>query len=245
MKLCEGVYLVGSGDLGIGLTHPLDCNVYILTDGNDAVMIDAGVGLAPELILAEIEKDGINTGRISHLLLTHGHADHAGGAAWFREKLNLSIVAPKGEADMISTADEIPLGLDVGRAAGYYPADYKLSPCPVDKTVSPGETLTAAGFSIRVFDASGHSPSGVCYYLSKDGGLLFCGDLLSYGGYISLQSIPGADVLRYNQSVRGLAELTVKSFFPGHLLFSLSNGYRHLKKAADAFSKLGIPPNVI
>ena len=244
MKLCEGIYLVGSGDLGVGLTHPLDCNVYVLTSGGHGIMIDAGVGIAPELILAEMEKDGINIKSISHLLITHGHADHAGGAEWFRKKLGLCVVAPKGESDMIATADEIPLGLDIGRKSGYYPADYKLTPCKVDKTASPGETLALGSFTVRVFDASGHSPAGVCYYLEKDGGLLLCGDLLAYNGYISLQCIPGADVMRYKQSIQALAEIPVQYFLPGHLLFSLSNGSRHAQKSSEAFMT-GLPPNVV
>ena len=43
----------------MGISHDADCHIYLVTDGHEAAIIDAGAGLEPELILANIASDGI------------------------------------------------------------------------------------------------------------------------------------------------------------------------------------------
>ena len=246
MKLTESVHLVGSGANGIGLTSPYDCNVYYIVCGTEGILIDSGSGCASERIIREVNAADPQTRPITRLLLTHHHGDHAGGARDLRFRYGCQVLAPREEADSIIQGDEAAMGLDVARRAGFYPEDYHFSPCPVDFRVSPGETLQAGGVSIRVLDGAGHSLGGVCYYLQLDGrNMLFVGDLLSFRGLISLQNIPGADVARYSKSVLALEGLPVDCFFPGHGCFSLSGGDAHIRAAAAAFKKLGIPKNAV
>src|SRR3989442_1981781 len=87
VKLIERVCLVGSGRLGVGLSSELDCHVYLVDGGKEAALIDAGAGVATAEILAYAAVHGFPSDRIRHLLLTHGHADHAGGTASFRRHL--------------------------------------------------------------------------------------------------------------------------------------------------------------
>ena len=78
-----GVHLVGSGALGFDLTAPADCHVYLVVDPQtgEAALIDAGSGLATERILANVDEALVPRDHITTLLVTHAHADHAGGAA--------------------------------------------------------------------------------------------------------------------------------------------------------------------
>ncbi len=246
MNLGEGLHLVGSGQSGVGLTHDLDCNVYLIDGSDEVALVDAGIGLEPERIEEQITSTGVCPDRIKYLLLTHGHGDHAGGALYFKEKYNLQVIAPEAEAKYICAADEDALGLTVARKAGYYPADYSLVPCPVDRVVAAGDKITVGKITLTVFMAAGHSPGGVCY-LGIIGGhrVLFVGDLVSFGGRISLQNIPGADVHAYSESVLQFEGLGIECFLPGHNLFCVSGGQRHLDAAAAAFKKLGVPPNMV
>src|SRR5680860_191425 len=95
MRLTNEIALVGGGDTGFGLSAPLDCHIYVIDGGREAVIVDAGMGGkygATDQILKHIQNDGIALDRISKLLLTHYHADHAGGAADFRNRLGLEVV---------------------------------------------------------------------------------------------------------------------------------------------------------
>ena len=59
MRLTEHIYLVGGGDVGFGITHPLDSHVYLVTDGKSGALIDSGVGIDIEPILQNIRDDGV------------------------------------------------------------------------------------------------------------------------------------------------------------------------------------------
>lgn len=246
MKLTESIHMVGSGSGGIGLTSPYDCNVYYIDCGTEGILIDAGSGCSQELVTQQIAEAGGEKKPITKIFLTHHHADHAGGAAGLRAHYQCQVYAPDWEADSIITADEEELGLDVAKRAGFYPMDYRFSPCPVDQRVQPGDIFQVGSYTLIVYDGAGHSRGGVCYELAIDGkDVLFVGDLVAYGGLISLQNIPGADVARYSKSVLGLEEIPVDCFLPGHGCFSLSGGDAHVARAAAEFKKLGIPKNAI
>ena len=60
MKLSRRTHLIGSGLNGFSLSHPLDCHVYLVDGGSELAVIDAGGGGAPERLVAEIERDGLD-----------------------------------------------------------------------------------------------------------------------------------------------------------------------------------------
>ena len=116
MQLTEHIYLVASGDMGFSLTHPLDCHVYLVDGGEEAALIDAGAGLGTEDLLAGIRATGLDVSRIRWLLLTHPHADHAGGAAALREAMcGLRVATASEAAPWVSAADEHLTSLDFAR----------------------------------------------------------------------------------------------------------------------------------
>lgn len=246
MKLLPSIYLVGSGSTGIYLTNYLDCNVYLVDCKTEYVLIDSGAGYDIKPLLSEINRIVRSDKPLSSILLTHHHGDHAGGAALLKELYHCRVYAPAAETASIVSADEHLMGLDVARDAGFYPPDYHFSPCQVDVMVQPGMSFSIGNTIFSVFDASGHSTAGVCYYLTKDQKhILFVGDLLCFNGLISLQNIPGANLEHYRDSVLSLESVPVDCFFPGHGCFSLSDGDKHIQKAISAFRSLAIPQNSI
>lgn len=240
MRLNDTVSLVASGGMSLSMTHPSDCNVYLVDCGRESVLIDAGTGLADQEIIREIEKDLKNT--LSCILVTHHHADHTGGLSGMKEYFQAEVIVPKEERSSIEEADESANGLDIARKAGYYPADYKWKGCRADRTAEPGEHFWISDEEILVCDGAGHSLGGLCYYFPGKK-MLFVGDLLMHGGRINLQNIPGADVHRYAKSVVALESLEVEQFYSGHGCFSLHHGKEHIEKAVQAFKSLSIPPN--
>jgi hydroxyacylglutathione hydrolase len=130
MRLTHEITLVGGGDTGFGLSAPLDCHIYVIDGGDEAAIVDAGIGGkygATEQILHHIQNDGISHDRVSTLLLTHYHADHAGGAADFKNRLGLEVVASPLAAHTLEIADEEAISLPFAKQSGFYPADYVFS----------------------------------------------------------------------------------------------------------------------
>ena len=242
MRLNKKVSLVASGDMALSMTHPCDCNAYLIDCGTESVLIDTGTGLDNERVICELKKDMASP--LTHILVTHHHADHIGGLNEIREYFHAQVVTSFLEKESIEKADETVTGLEAARNAGYYPSDYGIKSAVVDKVVKAGEHMKIGDEEICVFDATGHSLGGVCYYFPKDK-MVFVGDLIMHGGYINLQNIPGANLQKYAESVIALEKLEVEQFFSGHGNFSLNRGKIHIEKAAKAFRNLGVPPNFV
>ena len=86
VRLTERISVVGGGATGLGISHTLDPNVYLLSGGEELALVDAGAGPGEARILDNVRSLGYDPERIGHIFLTHAHADHAGGAASLSEK---------------------------------------------------------------------------------------------------------------------------------------------------------------
>ena len=71
MKLTEDIYLVGSAEFGI--SNEYDCHVYLIDGGEEAALIDCGVGYDTERILQNI-REVIDIRKLKRVYLTHLHA---------------------------------------------------------------------------------------------------------------------------------------------------------------------------
>ena len=243
MKLTDRHYLVGSGDFG--LSDALDCHVFLLDGGSKAALIDAGGGQDITSIIRNIEHDGVPLERIRYLLLTHGHADHAGGAAGLREALDVQVLASHEIASFLRAGDEQAISLDVARKAGVYPPDFSFRPYPVDRELADGQQVVIGDCHLTVMETPGHAAGCLCFVMERAGQqTLFAGDTLFFGGRILLQNIADCDLQAHLRSIQRLSKLSVDAFLPGHRGFALRNGQRHIDAAMQTMKRLGVPPNL-
>jgi hydroxyacylglutathione hydrolase len=247
MQLAERIHLVGSGSFGFDLTDPYDCHVYLLDGGAELALVDVGAGMGAAQIVSNVERCGFDPARITRLLCTHAHGDHAGGSARMRSLLpNASLFLSKEGARLIRDGDERGASLDVAKAAGVYPADYVLEPCAVDGELGEGDRVAFGELVLECIDTPGHS-NGHLSFLLEEGGQrsLFGGDVVFHGGTILLQHIHDCSLEQLVVSLRKLRGLAVDALFPGHLAFSLRNGQRHIERANEIFDNLLVPPQAV
>ncbi|WP_026341437.1 MBL fold metallo-hydrolase [Actinomadura atramentaria] len=239
MRLTDHVELVASGAAGFDLTDPLDCHVYLVRGERGWALVDAGAGASAATIAAAVP-DGPGE---RHLLLTHGHADHAGGAAALAELLpGLDVRAAEPARAWIAAGAESMLSVDRGRAAGVYPAGYAFPPCPSVRPVADGERIDLGGVVLHAIATPGHADGHVCYLLdAPEGRALFSGDCVFAGGRISLQNLHDSRVPEYARSVARLAGLEIDALLPGHHEISLARARRHLTAARDVFARGLLP----
>lgn len=245
MWIADGVALIASGNLGVSLTHPLDCNAYAVQCGASYVLIDAGVGLETERLAAVVQANGIEEEQICCLLLTHYHLDHAGGAAALNRQFGIEVWAGPRTAAVLEAGDEEAISLAAAKRAAVYPSHVHLERCPVARVIEPGVEFSIGNTTIVPISAPGHSRDMICYLLRQpDRTLLFSGDTIFHGGRISLQDTHDCDVPAYTKSIRRLAGLEFDMLFPGHGLWSLTNGQRHLRQAMSFLDRLLLPPSL-
>lgn len=239
MELMPGIYLVGSGEFGISDTY--DCHTYLVDGGTGAVLIEAGAGRSPQRILDNAAAH-IPVDRIEKVLLTHTHADHSGGTPFFRSR---GIKAFASEDEMAFMRDKPADVIDAfirARNDASYPADYEYPFIEVDGMLKDGQKIQVGSLEIRCMQLKGHSVGLLCYLLEVGGKrILFSSDYIFHGGRIGLLNCPGSDLGAYRNDIGKLSGLRIDALFPGHKMFTLHDGQRHIDKAIKSLENAFVP----
>ncbi len=143
--------------LEIVVVTPFQQNCQILRDGNTGrgVVVDPG-GDVPQ-ILARLA--GLDVS-VEAILLTHGHLDHAGGAAALRDALPPVSGAPVPVVGP-DRRDAFLLAGIAAQARTLGIADMQ-SVAP-DRYLEEGDVLSFAGCRLRVLHVPGHTPGHVVF----------------------------------------------------------------------------------
>jgi glyoxylase-like metal-dependent hydrolase (beta-lactamase superfamily II) len=249
VRITDEVYVVGGGIANaFGLSDDPDCHIYLVDGGEELALIDCGMasGSSLERILANVRADGLDPAKITKIIVTHYHMDHAGGAAQFRERLGVEVVAPADAADTLRTGDERAVALDVAKAAGFYDADYRFEPVEVAQEVSEGDRIQVGSLDLEVFETPGHCDGHVSLLLrGRERSYLFAGDAVFSGGRVVLQNIHDCSIQKSAESIAKLARLEFDALLPGHAAICLDGGMRHVAIAHKACQSLFVPKNLV
>lgn len=239
MQLTENVYLVGSGE--IGLSNAYDCHIYLVDGGDDAVIIDAGVGIEPELLKQNVEKV-MDWSKVSRVICTHSHADHGGGSNFFQRDGKEIWLSDVENEWMCGSKDEVELALKLALNAGAYPEGYQFKYFQPDYLMKEGELVTCGSLTLHPIHVRGHSPGMFCFYMeARDKNILFSADTVFANGAIGLLNAPGSSLKEFREDIGKLKDLKTDALFPGHRLFVLSNGQEHVQMGIDQLSKVFTP----
>ena len=122
--------------------------------------------------------------RIEKILITHGHVDHAAGAAELKQRLGGIPVEGPHLADkfILDSLDKV--------APTFGMADAR--PLTPDRWLDEGDTVTAAGVTFSILHCPGHSPGSVAY-VDAAHRFALVGDVLFRGSIGRTEGLPQAD----------------------------------------------------
>ncbi|ACY97488.1 MULTISPECIES: MBL fold metallo-hydrolase [Thermomonospora] len=156
-------------------------HVYLWRDPDGLTLIDSGAPGAAEMIAEAIRRLGHRPADVRRLVLTHGHVDHAGGAAEIASWGEVTVLAHRAEAPVLrgerlqpppNLADwERPI---FERANAQLPAA-TAAPVRVDRELDDGDVIDFGG-GARVVAVPGHTDGSIALYLPGPR-VLFTGDL--------------------------------------------------------------------
>lgn len=163
----------------------VNCWFLVNEDRKEALVFDPGD--EAERIRSYAEQKGW---KIAGILLTHGHADHMGGA---EELKRLT------EAEIYALAEEEPL-LKNGKTNLSVFIMRRVITMEADEYVRDGQELTLSGIRLKVLRTPGHTPGGCCFYC-EEAGCVFAGDTL-FQGSVGRSDFPGGSMSELVRSVK-------------------------------------------
>ena len=158
-------------------------NTYVVYDPGkkEAAIIDPGMSRPQEFEALEkfIEREGL---KVTHLINTHLHIDHAIADSWVKARYGVPVEA---------NADDSILGnrlMEQARMFGVRSEDVAVE---IDRQLKDGDTVRIGGGELKVIHVPGHSPGSICLY-DKEDDFVIVGDAL-FQGSIGRTDLPGGN----------------------------------------------------
>ncbi|HUO90482.1 MAG TPA: MBL fold metallo-hydrolase [Rhizomicrobium sp.] len=194
-----------------------NCSLVWCTRTMRGAVIDPGGDL--DRIKAALRQQGVT---LEKVLLTHGHLDHASGAAKLAREFGVPVEGPHRDDKFL--LDE--LGRNAKRP-GFGDAE----DCTPDRWLEDGDTVTVGEATLGVRHCPGHTPGHVVFF-HAGARVAFVGDVL-FAGSIGRTDFPRGNYQQLIDSITGrLWPLgNDMAFVPGHGPMStfgqerLTNGY--------------------
>jgi len=201
----------------ITLNYFFGVNSYLIKTETGCFLIDTGIKKKRGQLEQELLEAGCGPGDLRLIILTHGHVDHVGNAAYLRDRHGARIAMHGGDSAMVESGD---MFIDTGGAmiglVGLLMkvlglSDYeRFTP---DIILEDGQDLSAHGLDATVIHTPGHSEGSICIKTVE--GDLFCGDLFNNTKKPEKASII-QDPEKLETSVKKIKASEYETVYPGH-----------------------------
>lgn len=151
-----------------GMVRPQMAACYLLEAGSALAVVETGNNYSTERILAVMARRGRQVEEVSHVIVTHVHLDHAGGAGTLMQRLpNATLVVhPRGARHMLD-----PSRLEASARAVYGDEEYEaqhgtLQAVPGDRmlVMEDGGSLQVGKRTLNFLDTPGHARHHFCVW---------------------------------------------------------------------------------
>lgn len=199
--LAPGLRMVLAPNAG-PMTH-WGTNTFLIGE-SDIAVIDPGPESEPHL-KALLRASG--SGRITHILVTHAHADHSPLARRLSHVTGAPVLAyGRPEAGRRAIMERLARA---GLAGGGEGVDLDFAP---DIEIRAGARIEGAGWTFEALHTPGHFAGHLAF---RWGDYLFSGDhVMDWSS--SLVSPPDGDIAAFMETTRMLRNLDVARFYPAH-----------------------------
>ncbi|MBH0228817.1 MBL fold metallo-hydrolase [Halobacillus yeomjeoni] len=191
-------------------------NIGYIQEGENGLLIDAGIDRsAVKKVLRELESRELP---LTHLFITHAHADHYGGASYIQDSYSVHTMAPPFEEAILRNPMLEPLYLFGGNDP-VEELDNKFlrgEAIHIDEVIEEGK-VSIGSMEAEVFVLPGHSYQQAALMIN---GILYAGDSYFSNETLTKHKIPFiTDVAKTLNSLNRLLSMDYEGAVPGHGVF--------------------------
>lgn len=188
----------------------LGCNVYLVHDGDEWILIDIGYEENVDEIVELIRELDFPLSHCKTLIATHADADHVQGLAKAKGILKTTVTGHKLAAEPLAQGDVIRTYAEIAAQNIHL----KMPPVKLDVLVDEGDTIQVGELALEVWHTPGHTDSQLSFRL---GGLLFSGDNIYRDGCVGvIDAHHGSHLPDFIRSLQRIHDSDVEWLLPSH-----------------------------
>ncbi len=188
----------------------IGCNVYLVYDGKDWIIIDIGYEETVDEIVELIRQMDFPLSSCQTIVATHADVDHIQGVARLKQILRCSVTGHRLAADAMAEGDRIKTFADISAQNIHLP----MPPVKIDHLVDEGDKLQVGNLELEVWYTPGHTDSQLSFRL---GNLLFSGDNIYRDGCVGvIDAHHGSDIRAFIKSLERIRASDIEWLLPSH-----------------------------
>lgn len=197
-------------ELNYQVGRVLGCNVYLVYDGPDWLLIDIGFEENVDEIVEVVRQLDFPLSHCKMLIATHADVDHIQGLAKAKQVLKAPVYAHSLAVKPLETADRIHTFAEIESQNISLP----MPAVKVDHLLEEGDVITLGKLKLDVWLTPGHTPSQLSFRL---GNLLFSGDNIYRDGCVgAIDAHHGSDIGAFVKSLERIRASDAEWLLPSH-----------------------------
>jgi len=190
--------------------HVIGCNVYLVYDGPDWLLIDIGYEETVDEVVELIRQLDFPLSTCQALIATHADVDHIQGLAKAKQLLRTQVLAHPLAAGPLELGDRIKTFAEI-EAQGIHMA---MPPVKADVLIKEGGQIDVGALKLDVWHTPGHTDSQLSFRMRD---LLFSGDNIYRDGCVgAIDAHHGSDLTEFVLSLKRIRSSDVQWLLPSH-----------------------------
>jgi glyoxylase-like metal-dependent hydrolase (beta-lactamase superfamily II) len=217
MEIVKGIYRVDG----------VNCNVYLVENGDKLTLIDTGLPRSDKKIVKAIKETGRNPQEVSTIVITHFHIDHVGSLKKMKELTGAKVAVHGADSEIVAGKKTPPKPKGMLMQA----ANVVLKPSPVEPDVVLKEGDVVEG--LQVIHTPGHSEGSISLF-DAERKVMFVGDAMRFtdGKIVGPPERYTLDTAVGNESIKNLANYDFDVMLAGHGETLMPEASKKLKEFA-------------
>lgn len=190
--------------------HVFGCNVYLIYDENEWLLIDIGYLDTVDEIIEVIRQLDFPLSKCKTVIATHADVDHIQGLSKAKQLLKTTVTAHPLAAVPLEQGDKLKTFAEITAQNIHL----EMPPVKAEHLVRDGNTIHVGNTALEVWHTPGHTDSQLAFRM---GNVLFSGDNIYRDGCVgAIDAHHGSDIPAFIQSLRRIRQSDIQWLFPSH-----------------------------